>query len=103
MYDDYLRTLLRIKIVIQEEQSSNLTNVSYSGPSDDGASTLAQASAQVPGASGNRANIQTNQAGVTKAKTVARDKSDPYANVGRNDQCPCGSGKKYKKCHGAAA
>ncbi len=21
--------------------------------------------------------------------------------VGRNDQCPCGSGKKYKKCHGA--
>jgi preprotein translocase subunit SecA len=23
--------------------------------------------------------------------------------VGRNDLCPCGSGKKYKKCHGAAA
>jgi preprotein translocase subunit SecA len=22
--------------------------------------------------------------------------------VGRNDVCPCGSGKKYKKCHGAA-
>jgi preprotein translocase subunit SecA len=21
--------------------------------------------------------------------------------VGRNDLCPCGSGKKYKKCHGA--
>jgi preprotein translocase subunit SecA len=24
------------------------------------------------------------------------------AKVGRNDPCPCGSGKKYKKCHGAA-
>jgi hypothetical protein len=23
------------------------------------------------------------------------------AKVGRNDLCPCGSGKKYKKCHGA--
>ena len=23
--------------------------------------------------------------------------------VGRNDPCPCGSGKKYKKCHGTAA
>jgi len=23
--------------------------------------------------------------------------------VGRNDKCPCGSGKKYKACHGAAA
>jgi preprotein translocase subunit SecA len=26
---------------------------------------------------------------------------DPYANVGRNQLCPCGSGKKYKRCHGA--
>jgi tetratricopeptide (TPR) repeat protein len=25
----------------------------------------------------------------------------PVAKVGRNDPCPCGSGKKYKKCHGA--
>jgi preprotein translocase subunit SecA len=25
------------------------------------------------------------------------------AKVGRNDQCPCGSGKKYKKCHGVTA
>jgi preprotein translocase subunit SecA len=24
------------------------------------------------------------------------------AKVGRNDPCPCGSGKKYKKCHGAS-
>ncbi|MEK7607023.1 MAG: preprotein translocase subunit SecA [Patescibacteria group bacterium] len=23
-----------------------------------------------------------------------------YSNVGRNDPCPCGSGKKYKRCHG---
>jgi preprotein translocase subunit SecA len=25
------------------------------------------------------------------------------AKVGRNDPCPCGSGKKYKKCHGINA
>jgi preprotein translocase subunit SecA len=29
---------------------------------------------------------------------VAAD--DPFANVGRNDVCPCGSGRKYKRCHG---
>jgi preprotein translocase subunit SecA len=29
--------------------------------------------------------------------------ANPYASVGRNDPCPCGSGKKFKKCHGAAA
>ena len=32
-------------------------------------------------------------------KTVRREEPK----VGRNDPCPCGSGKKYKKCHGAAA
>ena len=32
-------------------------------------------------------------------KTVRRDEPK----VGRNEPCPCGSGKKYKKCHGAAA
>ena len=26
----------------------------------------------------------------------------PKGDVGRNDPCPCGSGKKYKRCHGAA-
>jgi len=31
-------------------------------------------------------------------QTVRRDEPK----VGRNDPCPCGSGKKYKKCHGAA-
>jgi preprotein translocase subunit SecA len=27
--------------------------------------------------------------------------SDEFAGVGRNDECPCGSGKKFKRCHGA--
>jgi len=34
-----------------------------------------------------------------KVKTVVRDQPK----VGRNEPCPCGSGKKYKKCHGATA
>src|SRR5262245_61941157 len=34
-----------------------------------------------------------------KVETVRRDAEK----VGRNAPCPCGSGKKYKKCHGAAA
>jgi preprotein translocase subunit SecA len=25
---------------------------------------------------------------------------DPFARVGRNDMCPCGSGRKFKRCHG---
>ena len=29
--------------------------------------------------------------------------NDVYAKVGRNDPCPCGSGKKFKYCHGQLA
>jgi preprotein translocase subunit SecA len=29
------------------------------------------------------------------------NEGDVYAGVGRNAECPCGSGKKFKKCHGA--
>ncbi|AWM32316.1 SEC-C metal-binding domain-containing protein [Hymenobacter nivis] len=32
---------------------------------------------------------------------MARPQPQPVqAKIGRNDPCPCGSGKKYKKCHG---
>lgn len=34
-----------------------------------------------------------------KPQTVVREEPK----IGRNDPCPCGSGKKYKKCHGTAA
>jgi preprotein translocase subunit SecA len=34
-------------------------------------------------------------------QTVAGAGTVDWSNVGRNDPCPCGSGKKFKKCHGA--
>ena len=33
-----------------------------------------------------------------KVQTIRRGEKK----VGRNDPCPCGSGKKYKQCHGAS-
>ncbi len=36
------------------------------------------------------------------AGATAGTGSADFSNVGRNDPCPCGSGKKFKKCHGAA-
>jgi preprotein translocase subunit SecA len=41
----------------------------------------------------------TAPASAPAGQTVQRD----MPKVGRNDPCPCGSGKKYKKCHGANA
>lgn len=40
--------------------------------------------------------------GEVEAKKKSVELSSPkFKNVGRNDPCPCGSGKKFKKCHGA--
>ena len=33
--------------------------------------------------------------------SLSRQQKSGVKKVGRNDPCPCGSGKKYKKCHGA--
>ncbi len=46
-----------------------------------------------------KVSIDTNQ----PAQKAAQPKKPPLGamqDVGRNDPCPCGSGKKYKKCHG---
>jgi preprotein translocase subunit SecA len=39
--------------------------------------------------------------GATAVATQAPRVASEFDKVGRNDPCPCGSGKKYKKCHGA--
>jgi preprotein translocase subunit SecA len=46
-----------------------------------------------------KANISAAAAGEDsgKPRTVVSD----HPKIGRNDPCPCGSGKKYKKCHGS--
>ena len=39
--------------------------------------------------------------GETPARAAPQTQRRSAEKVGRNDPCPCGSGKKYKKCHGA--
>ncbi|MCA0243194.1 MAG: preprotein translocase subunit SecA [Proteobacteria bacterium] len=59
-----------------EEQASHVANVTYTHPNEDGSVTQEADPA-------------------TLAQQVPK--------VGRNDPCPCGSGKKYKQCHGRLA
>jgi preprotein translocase subunit SecA len=59
-----------------EERASHVANVTYTHPNEDG--SVSQ-----------EADPATMVAAVPK--------------VGRNEPCPCGSGKKYKNCHGKLA
>ena len=107
IYEDFIRTMLRLQITVnleqpeQAEDQETLNSVSYSAPDEN----IPDATSKVAGpaavatqttSSASRGNAQP------APRTVVKDKDDPYANVGRNDPCPCGSGKKYKKCHGAS-
>ena len=80
------RTLLTVRIQTREQaeeleraaqaiedSASQLSNVTYTHPNEDGSVSSE-----------------------TDPTTVAAD----LPRVGRNDPCPCGSGKKYKQCHG---
>jgi preprotein translocase subunit SecA len=60
----------------------------------------ANAVAGAPGGSGEMQEAADRvQGDATKVKQIVRE----APKVGRNDLCPCGSGKKYKKCCGANA
>jgi preprotein translocase subunit SecA len=56
-----------------EEKASQVSNVTYTHPNEDGS--------------------------VSEEKDPATQAA-PMPRVGRNDPCPCGSGKKFKLCHG---
>ncbi len=80
----------------QANRALNFNNPSESA-SAFAASTRGGAAVATPAAQGRQpARVGGDDAAV---KTVKREEPK----VGRNDPCPCGSGKKYKKCHGAGA
>ena len=59
-----------------EERAEAVRNVTYTHPNEDGS---------------------------VSAETDPATLADEVPRVGRNDPCPCGSGKKYKSCHGRLA
>ena len=105
MYEDFIGTLLRFPIKVFKEETEEPTimkGATYSGPSEPTSTitqtaTTSQSSTTVT----QTASSTPKPAPTAKPKTYVKDKNDPFANVDRNDPCPCGSGKKYKKCHGA--
>jgi preprotein translocase subunit SecA len=60
-----------------------------------------EADLMVPGARARQAQAVTASHGDNVISGPAATGQRTVPKVGRNDPCPCGSGKKYKKCHGA--
>ena len=101
MYEDFLRIILRIQVVAQPQpaqEGAELKGARYSGPADvDGDHHRNISSSGIAQRRTARESVPADE----KPKTYRKaEDPDPYANVGRNDPCPCGSGKKFKNCHG---
>ena len=82
--NEVTRVLMNVKIEsseqigeaaqVLEERAENISNVTYTAPDEQG-----------------------------QQQSQPESESKLFAPVGRNEACPCGSGKKYKFCHGKLA
>ncbi len=91
-----LRALTRVRIQKQEEQSLEQAE------NTDGGQEQNQEKEPEQRAELRHKEVKTQEN--SGQKTTLEAKNNPVHaqdKIGRNDPCPCGSGKKYKKCHGA--
>ena len=106
MYEDFLRTILRLELVNRPRQNTEaeaFQNAHYSGgeETDGDQKALKQGKSMLKNAAAIGKSPQGTGASQSAVSTYRKsDDPNPYVNVGRNDPCPCGSGKKFKNCHG---
>jgi preprotein translocase subunit SecA len=116
VWADFARLIFHVEVTVQDENgqpvppppqrrtpsasSSSATGggrVSYSGGA--GASGAVAMAAAAGGAAPGEAYAE--QPGAEAPAPVQQRRVEEAEQIGRNDPCWCGSGKKYKKCHGA--
>lgn len=100
--EDFVRYLYHLEIIREEQpqEAGAGRQLAYSGGGDG---SLAQNFAVVGEAAARSGGVRDGSAEAYEAaqqatRTVVAPRS--VTKVGRNDPCPCGSGKKYKKCCG---
>jgi preprotein translocase subunit SecA len=109
VWTDYARMIFNVQVNVEGENggggqapsfaaagsSTRAGRVSYSGGHSAAGSGALAAAAAAAGAQGAYADEDGEALPVVEQRVV-----DHEHEVGRNDPCWCGSGKKYKKCHG---
>jgi preprotein translocase subunit SecA len=98
--NEVTKTLMTVKIQSAEQadeaaqqmeaRAEAISNVTYSAPTETGEVQTT-------------VDSQTLAQGKSATATAAAAAVAAMGRVGRNDPCPCGSGKKFKQCHGKLA
>jgi len=101
--DDFVKYIMHLDVVVEPAETPQLRNVQYSAPEDpvQGSGSMREAAAFQPAAMAAEPEAATAVAVEDPPEMAPVVKSD-HEKLGRNDPCWCGSGKKFKRCHGAA-
>lgn len=99
----------QLQNLIQKQVVYSIFKINFEQAEDQGArmasGVLGSQNIQLSGAEEpTQFNFNDPYSTIDRASTAVTSKlkNDEGDKVGRNDPCPCGSGKKYKKCHGAS-
>ncbi|MEA2213327.1 MAG: preprotein translocase subunit SecA [Solirubrobacteraceae bacterium] len=115
IWGDFARLIFNVEVTLQDENggappapptrpaparssSTGGGRVSYSGGSGAQPSALAMAAAGAASPENYVDGVVESEAGLPQVEQRRVDESEQ---IGRNDPCWCGSGKKFKKCHGS--
>jgi preprotein translocase subunit SecA len=119
--DDYLRYVLHVEAIVNPTVEPDLARAVYEAADDPVAGTLALTSqlladrgaevdptvdalnvAAPPSGNGAGGSQRAAQPLAGDEQTMVPTVKAPHEKIGRNEPCWCGSGKKFKLCHGAA-
>src|SRR3954469_20040048 len=109
IWEEFARLIFHVEVEVAPQAQGAFAPAQQSGGFDYSGGTAEQPSAlgQAAVATASGADIAAeaafeeqagNGGGIPEQETVVKDDKE---RIGRNDPCWCGSGKKYKKCHGA--
>jgi preprotein translocase subunit SecA len=111
IWDEFSKLVFRAEIEVQPEQVGAVAaangepaaaGLAYSGGTlENQPSALREVVAASGASASDVAAAEATAPGNGSSEVVETVVNDEHDKIGRNDPCWCGSGKKYKKCHGA--
>ena len=100
---DFVRYVMHVQVVTEEATTPEVSNVQYSSAEDEQTTAMQAAVASLAADGSIDAEALAASAPAEPETMQPLVKDGKFDKVGRNDLCPCGSGKKFKMCHGKTA
>jgi preprotein translocase subunit SecA len=104
---DLVKYVMHVQVQVNEPapavaEESKVQNLQYSSPDEGTGSGMASAARSVAAEAGAAAPAAAGAVATAEPATMTPIVKSEWDKTPRNAPCPCGSGKKFKLCHGKA-